>query len=613
MQSVMNALTLNKKTWVRRAFARTLFVAAVSLSGSLIAAEPDYRSPSHLIRSTAGDVLYVAESTANTIACVTVPDGKIKRRYPCKTTPTGLTLTKDDTTLYVTAGGPSGHILVFDALSGKQQRRFKVGHSPTAPVLSKDQKTLYFCNRFDNSVTAIDTVTGKRLNSVQVKREPVSAILTPDGNFLLVVNHLPAGAANANYVAASISVISLKTFRVHKEIDLPNGSNGLRDIVLSKDGRYAYITHVLARYQLPTTQLERGWVNTNAISILDLETMTRLTSFLLDDIDQGAANPWGIALSGNGRILAATHAGSHEVSLIDYEALHKKIAESDPEQIPNDLSFLAGIRQRIKLKGLGPRSGVFVDDDFYTAQYFTDNIGRIRSCSERPQSENLELGPTIAMTEIRRGRMLFNDGSFCFQQWQSCTSCHPSERVDALNWDILNDGIGNPKNTKSLLYSHMTPPTTVTGCRANAETSVRAGIRFFMAVLPESDALAIDAFLKSMRPVPSPHLQDGRLSAQAKRGRAVFKKAKCGQCHSGPYYTDMKRHRVGTGTAREKGTAFDVPTLIEIWRTAPYLHDGRARTIKDVITTFNTSDEHGYTEDLSDQEIDDLTNYVLSL
>ena len=46
--------------------------------------------------------------------------------------------------------------------------------------------------------------------------------------------------------------------------------------------------------------------------------------------------------------------------------------------------------------------------------------------------------------------------------------------VDGLNWDLLNDGIGNPKSTKTLLYSHATPPAMISGIRADAETAVRA-------------------------------------------------------------------------------------------------------------------------------------------
>jgi cytochrome c peroxidase len=45
---------------------------------------------------------------------------------------------------------------------------------------------------------------------------------------------------------------------------------------------------------------------------------------------------------------------------------------------------------------------------------------------------------------------LFHDATIGHQSWQSCASCHPDGRAGGLNWDLLNDGIGNPKNTKSV-------------------------------------------------------------------------------------------------------------------------------------------------------------------
>ena len=61
------------------------------------------------------------------------------------------------------------------------------------------------------------------------------------------------------------------------------------------------------------------------------------------------------------------------------------------------------------------------------------------------------------------------------------------------------------------------------------------------------------------------HLVNGELSDKAKEGRKVFEKLKCGECHSGPYYTDMKMHRIGEDIEFEKG--WDTPTLREVWRT----------------------------------------------
>ena len=62
-----------------------------------------------------------------------------------------------------------------------------------------------------------------------------------------------------------------------------------------------------------------------------------------------------------------------------------------------------------------------------------------------------------------------------------------------------------------------------------------------------------------------------------------------------------------------KNDSFDTPTLSEVWRTAPYLYDGRAKTMKEVFVEFNPEDKHGRTSFLSDKELDCLLEYVLSL
>jgi cytochrome c peroxidase len=174
--------------------------------------------------------------------------------------------------------------------------------------------------------------------------------------------------------------------------------------------------------------------------------------------------------------------------------------------------------------------------------------------------------------------------------------------------------MGNPKSAKSMILTHETPPSMISGVRATGEEGVRAGIRHILfAVRPEEDAVAMDEHIKSLKPVPSPSLVNGELSEAAKRGQAVFEQAKCADCHPGPLYTNLQPYDVGTGKRREEGMAFDTPTLVEIWRTAPYLHDGRAATIKDVLTAANPDDRHGVTSDLTDEQLNDLAAFVSSL
>ena len=218
------------------------------------------------------------------------------------------------------------------------------------------------------------------------------------------------------------------------------------------------------------------------------------------------------------------------------------------------------------------------------------------------------------MSSQRRGELLFGDADLCFQKWQSCISCHPDGRSDGLNWDLLNDGAGSPKNTKSMLYAHYTPPVMISGIRESAEVAVRSGIKFALFTdYEEFDARDIDVYLKSLKPVPSPNLINGKLTKKAKKGRIVFEKSGCNNCHSGVYFTDGKKYDAGTGIYPHENEKFDVPGLLEIWRTAPYLYDGRAKTMKEVFMKFNSEDKHGLTRSLSGNELENLVEYVLSL
>jgi cytochrome c peroxidase len=189
--------------------------------------------------------------------------------------------------------------------------------------------------------------------------------------------------------------------------------------------------------------------------------------------------------------------------------------------------------------------------------------------------------------------------------------------MDALNWDLLNDGTGNPKNNKSLLLAHRTPPSMSLGIRQDAGFAVRAGIRHILfTTQPPEVASSMDAYLKSLRPVPSPYLRSGVLTEGARRGKAIFfsRRADCARCHPEGRFTDLRQYDVGTvGPLDASDDRFDTPTLVETWRTAPYLHDGSAATLREVFAARNPRDQHGRTSHLSSAQLDDLVEYLLSL
>ncbi len=586
----------------------------------------EYISPSFLIIDRNGESLFITEFTANKIAVYDLKNAKPAKEYLLNDSPTGLALSDDESTLFVTAGAENGKLYIIDLTAGVIKDFIPVGHTPNSPVFSKTRNLLYVNNQFNNDISVVDINLKEVITRIPVLREPVSSVITPDGKFLYVANLLPSGPADIGSISSAISVIDLSTNELVKNIELPNGSNGVNGITISHDGKYVYAVHILARYQMPTTQLERGWMNTNAMSIIDADNKSLINTVLLDDTDLGAANPWSVACTDDGNYICVSHAGTHEISIIDRKALHNKLRDVEagmnvagrtmkPGDVKNDLAFVAGLRRRVKLTGLGPRGIAVFGHTVYTAEYFSESIGVVDIDDKSKKSSfSIKLGSGTEFSPVVRGEFLFHDAEHCFQQWQSCSSCHPGGgRSDALNWDLLNDGVGNPKNSKNMLLAHKTPPAMVTGIRDKAETAVRAGIKYIQfANLPEEDARAIDEYLKSLQPVVSPYLVKGQLSEAAKRGEKIFGVAKCGDCHSGPLYTNMQKYNVGTGKEKDKNVLFDTPTLIENWRTAPYLYDGRAANMKEVVTTYNSEDKHGSTSNMSEQEINDLVEFILS-
>lgn len=85
------------------------------------------------------------------------------------------------------------------------------------------------------------------------------------------------------------------------------------------------------------------------------------------------------------------------------------------------------------------------------------------------------------------------------------------------------------------------------------------------------------------------------------------------KCHPLPYFTDRRVHDVGVLSPTDPDGRYDTPSLIEAYRTAPYLHDGRAPTLKAVFTDHDEQGLHGNAKALTDRELDDLVAYLQSL
>ena len=129
--------------------------------------------------------------------------------------------------------------------------------------------------------------------------------------------------------------------------------------------------------------------------------------------------------------------------------------------------------------------------------------------------------------------------------------------------------------------------------------------------------------------------EEKAISQVAQNGLVLFReKARCTKCHSGFNFSDEKFHNLGigwddnkvdlgrymvTGNADEIG-AFKTPTLREVSRSAPYMHDGRFKTLEEVVNFYNKGGVKNPHQDnliipleLTDQEKHDLVEFLRTL
>jgi len=547
------------------------FLVGLSIVSTTLAAEtrPAYQSPYAVVMAPDGSRLYVSHHTGGVVSVVDPASRKVVRKIAVGGSPAGLALSADGSALYA-ADADDGSVALIDTRASRVSAKIDGGRSAFGLELSRDGRRLYVCDRFLNRVNVVDTAKRKAIYRLPATREPLCCALEPDGQTLYVSNMLPLGPATDPANAAVVDLYDPKSFKHLGELKLPPGTTDVHQVSCSPDGKWVYVVHVVARFNVPPTQLERGWVNNSGLTIIDAHKRRVFATLLLDEASRGSANPFAAAFTPEGRTLAVSFFGTHEVALIDLVRLHEALAKEKPERLPqlvNELSLLTryGAIRRAPTGGRGPR-GIAIEPKgrtLYVANCYSDNLGVV-DIERGRLAGTVALGPPAEPDVVRRGG-----------------------------------------------------PVMASGVRAKMEAAVRAGLRHILfRQVNEDEAQAIDAYLRALKSRPSPYRgRDGSLTPAARRGKKIFfaPKTGCAVCHPAPLYTDLKLHDVGTGAPLDRRETFDNPSLIEIWRTGPYLHDGRAVTLHEVLSKFNKGDRHGRTSHLSKKELDDLAAFLLSL
>ena len=554
-------------------------------------------------------------------------------------------ITPDGTTLFV-VNPDSGSVSAIDTTSETKLDEIVVGRDPRILTLSPDGQRLYVTSQASATLTILDTHPFSVLTKLRVGPEPYGVVADPNGPLIYVaasgadridvvdtelnsvvdtipVHPRPKGLALAadgtrlyvtHFLSGTVSVLDLTDRSVRTVIATGPESNLAQRIVLHPPTHRAYLPHIRSNVSNPHPLFDTTLFP--VLSVIDLVTNHHLLPERLDlsVVDRPVNMPFDLALSSDGQRAHIVYLGSGDMSVIDLTSRE----------------MLAHIEV-----GDGPRGIVLTPDDrtAYVANSLSDDVSVI-DLDTFKEVKRIPVTTSPLSPQLHRGKLLFTSSRstrISRDRWMSCESCHFDGEQDGRTW-LFPDGPRNTTNLRGLAHTHPLHWSADRDEVQDFEFTIRelqAGTGLIAEGEPHSelghpntglsaDLDALAAFVESLQPKPSPfRLTDGTLTPEALRGQAVFHRAEvgCAECHVPPLFTDLRVHDIGTGHGPGEllGPAFDTPSLRGVWHTAPYLHDGRAPTLREVLITHNPTDQHGHTTHLSEAELHDLVAFLLSL
>jgi YVTN family beta-propeller protein len=474
----------------------------------------------------------------------------------------------------------------------------------------------------------IDLASGQEIKRLLAGRGASYLALSPDGKWIYCTHIYPNPGGFRSEPDSEITIIDTSTRRVVDRKALHNVA-GMFHVVASTDGKLVAVAQLRPKNLIPLAHVEHGAVFGDSLTLFG-DDVGSTVQVPIDELDRYYALPWGVAITPDKSKIFLTTAGSQSVTAIDVPRLLKTV-RTRRQSFVNDLSASAGyVTARIPV-GHNPR-GVALSPDgkrLYVANRLDDTLSVIDTETQKVTS-TIDLGGPKGIDALRRGERLFYTADFSFQGQFGCANCHLDATIDGLQWDLEPDGFGKDiVDNRSLENLAGTEPFKWNA--GNPDMPTECGPRtekfFFRSQsFTQQQLTDLVTFVYSLPYRPNRHrLANGELTPAQERGKAIFERTstkrgvaiseanQCTYCHSGPKYTNQKQIDAGTGKLTDRSPVIDVPQLSNVAYSAPYLHDGSAKSLEEIWTIYNPKDTHGVTNDLTKDELNDLIEYLKTL
>lgn len=593
----------------------------------------EYISPFNLSLSQDGNKLYVVGQESNQLLVVDPHEGTVVEKIDVGNRPHSVAVTQDEKTAYV-SNQWSDNVYIIDLMEARVADTLAGGSGPAGLAISPDEKNLYVVNSYSSDISIFDLVTHKERRRLRAGNNPVSASFTPDGSEVYVTSRRTIPLPYGSPPVTEMTVTNARTQRVSERLMFENAYI-MENVTVTPSGDLAISTLIRPKNLIPAIQVEKGWMMTHGIGIIERKENGRMIQLLLDEPNSYYADPFDIVVSTDGKQAYVSHSGVNLISVIDLAEIRKLLEESTEEQLQTYSNHL-GISSRYVIAristGANPKGMVLSPDGklLYVAERLEDRIAVINTSSLETE-KTISLDGPKRITVARHGRQLLNNAGRTFHNQYACYTCHPDAHEDGLVYNMAGKDMGrNLANVQTLRDIGDIPPYKWNG--KNQTIYKQDGMRFSTILTrtesfshKELDALVAYIVTGIKNPPNLRYNPNGELTAAQKRGKMVFYREydnfgneipvdnRCFTCHPPPYFTNMEMTDVGTLSETDDPMMFDVPQLTNIYESAPYLHDGSAPTLEELWTAFNDEDKHGVGNDMMKDQLNDLVEYLKSI
>jgi DNA-binding beta-propeller fold protein YncE len=566
------------------------------------------RSPVDLVVGP-GDLWVVSvNQSSDTVSLVSLPDGRVLDEQKVGGWPVAIARSEDGSRVVVSSRD-AGELAVFE-LERERLRpsgRIRVGFHPHGVALDRTGRTAFVALTALGQVVVVDIESGEVTDRIDVGRWPRYLALSPDGTRLAV-------GVSGDLGVSMIDVAQRKLAWTEAVAALNVGH-----LVFSPNGEDVFFPWMIyRRTPITPSNIRLGWVLGSRIARMDTGDDPTWQALTLDPSGRAVADPHGIALTPDTRRIVVSASGTQELLVFRREGLpfqgHALSDHIDRSLLADGDRFF-----RISLGGRPMAVRSLADNQRVVVANYLRNSLQIVDLDARQTVFEVPLGGSAEPSLARRGEAIFYDATRSLDQWYSCHSCHYEGGTNAVTMNTPSDGSELASKTVLPLYRlDRTGPWTWHGWQTDLHDGIRNSLTSTMQgpVPSEDDVQAMAAYFSQLEPPPNPnHSPDAQLAAAVERGRQIFhsSEAGCITCHQGPELTDGQIHDVGTGRRMDRYHGYNTPTLRNVYHKTLLLHDGRAKSLEEVLTGVHRPSNVAGSRDLGDQELADLIEYLKSL